>query len=251
MVKSNRISFRGIAPNVVTILALIAGMTAIRFAIEGRFEHAVLAVVLAGVLDGLDGSIARLLKSTSKFGAELDSLSDVISFGVAPAIILYVWWLNNMDGNGWVVSLAFVVCQALRLARFNSHLDEDEEPRKLAGYLTGLPAPVAAALALLPMMVFFQWGVEYRLDKLYLEIYVALICLGMVSKIPTFSFKQLVISKSQMVPLLLFIAVLATSITVYGWLAVIFIGFIYILSIPYTMWRYQRLLDKSKLGADS
>lgn len=239
--KGSRISFRGIAPNVVTILALIAGMTAIRFAIEGRFEHAVLAVIIAGVFDGLDGSIARLLKSTSKFGAELDSLSDVISFGVAPAIILYIWWLDNLDGNGWVLSLAYVVCQALRLARFNSNLDAEDEPRKKAGYLTGLPAPVAAILALLPMMVFFEWGVDLRLDKTYLAIYLALVCFGMVSRIPTFSFKQLIILKSQMVPLLLFIGILATSITVYGWLSVIGIGFAYIMTIPYIVWRYQSM----------
>ncbi|MCK5040831.1 MAG: CDP-diacylglycerol--serine O-phosphatidyltransferase [Sphingomonadales bacterium] len=241
---ANRISIRGIIPNVVTILALIAGMTAIRFAIEGRFEHAVLAVVLAGVLDGLDGSIARLLKSTSTFGAELDSLSDVISFGVAPAMILYIWWLNNLDGNGWLLSLAFVVSQALRLARFNSQLEVDEEPRKKAGYLTGFPAPVAAALALLPMMVYFEWGVDFRIDKALLAIYIALICFGMVSKIPTFSFKQLVISKNQMVPLLLFVALFATSITVYGWLSIIAIGFLYIMSIPYIMWRYRRMMGK-------
>lgn len=243
MVKGNRISFRGIAPNIVTILALIAGMTAIRFAIEGRWEHAVLAVVLAGVLDGMDGSIARLLKSTSKFGAELDSLSDVISFGVAPAMILYTWWLQNLGGNGWLLSLAFVVCQALRLARFNSRLEEDTEPRKIAGFLTGLPAPVAAVLALLPLMVYFEWGFDYRNVALYLAFYIAMICLGMVSRIPTFSFKQLIISKEQMVPLLLFVAMLATSITVYGWMTIIYIGMAYILSIPYTMWRYRRIMS--------
>ena len=243
--KGNRISFRGIAPNVVTILALIAGMTAIRFAIEGRFEHAVLAIIIAGVLDGLDGSIARLLKTTSKFGAELDSLSDVISFGVAPAVILYIWWLNNLDGNGWVLSLAFVVCQALRLARFNSNLEVDSEPRKKSGYLTGLPAPVAAALALLPMMVYFEWGIDLRLNKTYLAVYMILICLGMVSRIPTFSFKQLIISKNQMVPLLLFVAVLATSITVYGWLGVVVIAFAYILSVPCTLWAYHRISKKT------
>lgn len=241
MVKSNRISIRGVIPNVVTIFALIAGMTAIRFAIEGRWEAAVLAVLVAGVLDGLDGSIARLLKSTSKFGAELDSLSDVISFGVAPAMILYTWWLNNLGGNGWVLSLVFVVCQALRLARFNSHLESDNEPHKIAGFLTGFPAPVAATLALLPLMIFFEWGIDYRVNDAVLAIYVSLICLGMVSRIPTFSFKRLVITREQMVPLLIGIALLTASITVYGWVSIILIGLAYLGFIPVTIWRYKQI----------
>lgn len=241
MVKNNRITIRGVIPNVVTILAMIAGMTAIRFAIEGRWEHAVLAVLLAGVLDGLDGSIARLLKSTSKFGAELDSLSDVISFGVAPAMILYTWWLDDLGGNGWVLALLFVVCQALRLARFNSHLESENEPHKVAGFLTGFPAPVAAALALLPLMIYFEWGIDYRIKSTFMAVYVAFICLGMVSHIPTFSFKRLIITKEQMVPLLLAIALMVASITEYGWVTVIFIGAVYIALLPVTIMRYRRI----------
>ncbi|HXV73311.1 MAG TPA: phosphatidylcholine/phosphatidylserine synthase, partial [Sphingomonadales bacterium] len=152
------LGFRFILPSSVTVLALAAGATAIRFALDGRFEAAMAAIVVAGVLDGIDGSIARFLKTPTKFGAELDSLSDVVSFGVAPAVLLYLWALKDLKGGGWILALAFIVCCALRLARFNSRLEDDDEPRRKAGFLTGIPSPVAAGLAILPVMAAAEFG---------------------------------------------------------------------------------------------
>jgi CDP-diacylglycerol---serine O-phosphatidyltransferase len=240
-----RLSLRAMAPNIVTILALSAGLTGMKFALAGRFEMAVFAVVLAGVFDALDGSIARLLKSTSRFGAELDSLSDVVSFGVAPAIILYLWALDQLGGLGWVIALSFVVCQALRLARFNSNLDDDDEPRKQAGYLTGLPAPMGATLAFFPLILFFETESEIFRNPELVGLFTAIICFGMVSRIATFSFKRLVVEKHQMVPFLLFVGLLAASITVYGWATLAVIGIWYLASIPVTIWRFEKF-KKSK-----
>jgi len=136
------LTLRAMVPNAITAAALCAGLTGIRFAITGDFEKAVLAVVLAGVLDGIDGRIARLLKAQSRFGAELDSLADNVSFGVAPALILFLWSLDDLPRLGWFAALAFAVACALRLARFNARIDMADEPRKTAGFYTGVPAPV-------------------------------------------------------------------------------------------------------------
>lgn len=237
--KFRRISLRGIAPNVVTILALCAGLTAIRFALSGKWETAVFAIVLAGLFDGVDGSIARLLKSTSRFGAELDSLSDVVAFGVAPAVLLYLWALNDLGGIGWVIALAFPVCCALRLARFNSALEDDDEPRKQAGFLTGLPAPVAAGLALLPMMLEFELGNGIFRTPTLVGVTTIAVCFGMVSRTATFSFKQFVISREQMVPILLVVGLFAAAVTVYDWWMVTLMAVLYLLSIPFSVRRYR------------
>ena len=139
------ISIRAVAPNAVTALALCMGLTGIRFAIGGEWDRALAAIIVAGVLDGLDGRIARLLKGESRFGAELDSLSDVIAFGVSPAIILYLWSLQMLPRWGWLFALSHAVCCALRLARFNANIDSAEQPHKSAGFLTGVPAPAGAS----------------------------------------------------------------------------------------------------------
>jgi len=236
---------KNILPNMITVLALSAGATAIRFAIEGRWNAAVIAIVIAGVLDGMDGSVARLLKSTSKFGAELDSLSDVISFGVAPAVLLYMWSLSGIKGLGWVIALAITICCALRLARFNSNLDDDDEPRKKAGFLTGLPSPVAAGLALLPVMATLEYGQGFYSKPEFVGFYSALICFGMISKFSTYAFRTLIIKKEYLVPLLLVFGLFAASITTYGWTMLILVGFFYILSIPVSVYRFYILTKKA------
>jgi CDP-diacylglycerol--serine O-phosphatidyltransferase len=150
------IPVRSLAPNAITVLALCAGMFGVRFAYLGQWEAAVTSILVAGVFDGLDGSVARLLKGTSKFGAELDSLSDVISFGVSPALIMYMWVLSDVKGLGWLMSLMFAICMALRLARFNTVMKDDELGAEVkAGYYTGIPAPASAALAVWPMILSF------------------------------------------------------------------------------------------------
>ena len=139
------IPLRALLPNAITMLALCAGATGVRFAISGEFEKAVTAITVAALLDGIDGRVARLLRGTSRFGAELDSLSDVTAFGIAPALVLYLWALQMLGPVGWVAALSIAVCCALRLARFNIALDQDDLPKKQLGFTTGVPAPVGAA----------------------------------------------------------------------------------------------------------
>src|SRR5260221_7764458 len=150
------LSLNRMIPNMLTLLALCAGMTAIRFAINGKFEAAVIAIIVAGVFDGLDGRIARLLKSTSPFGAQLDSLSDFVCFGVAPAVMLYIWTMTQLASFGWALSLLYAICCGLRLARFNTQLDV-ELPPYAAYYFTGVPAPGGAGLELVPMFLAFDY----------------------------------------------------------------------------------------------
>ena len=239
------LSFKAMAPNMITVLALSAGAFAIRFALEGRFEEAIFAVFIAAILDVLDGGIARLLKATSRFGAELDSLSDVISFGVAPAFILYNWSLKSLGGLGWVLALAFMVSCALRLARFNSKLEDDEEPRRKAGLLTGLPAPVGAVLGLLPLMLSVEVGLDFFKNPEIVGFYTALICFGMVSKIPTYSYRSMRFRKDMMVPILLLVALMAAAAPTYGWWTLIAPATFYILSIPVGVYRFYKLTKPS------
>src|SRR3954465_4528964 len=144
-------------PNILTLLALCAGMTAIRFAVNGKFEYAVFAIIVAGIFDGLDGRLARLLKATSSFGAELDSLSDFISFGAAPAIVLYLWTMSGLQSIGWAMVLFYAVCCALRLARFNNQLAAQPPPWR-SNFFSGVAAPAGAGLIMVPMFASFEWG---------------------------------------------------------------------------------------------
>ena len=208
-------------------------MFGIRFGLRGEWESAVTAILVAGVFDGLDGSVARLLKGTSRFGAELDSLSDVISFGVAPAVIMYMWVLSDVRGLGWLMSLIFVICMALRLARFNTVMKDDELGAEVkAGYYTGVPAPASAALAIFPMILSFEYGFEFLKDPRICSAYMAVICLMTVSRIPTFSLKTLKIHKEHVIFVLLGIAVLASLIITDLWMTMSIVGMIYIISIP-------------------
>jgi|TARA_R110002096_G_scaffold435927_1_gene664327 CDP-diacylglycerol---serine O-phosphatidyltransferase len=227
------IPVRSLAPNAITVLALCAGMFGVRFGLRGEWESAVTAILVAGVFDGLDGSVARLLKGTSRFGAELDSLSDVISFGVAPALIMYMWVLSDVRGIGWLMSLIFVICMALRLARFNTVMKDDELGAEVkAGYYTGIPAPASAALALLPMILSFEYGFEFLKDPKICSAYMAVICIMTVSRIPTFSLKSLKIHKEHVIFVLLGIAVLASLLITDLWMTMSFVGMLYIISIP-------------------
>src|SRR5207302_1243519 len=156
------IPVRTLVPNVITLLALCAGLTAIRFAVESRLEWAVAAIVFAAVLDGIDGRIARLIKGQSRFGAELDSLADFVNFGVAPAVILYFWGLHEMGNVGWIAAMVFAICASLRLARFNVAIDDPNRPAWAANFFTGMPAPAGAITVLLPIYLHFL-GVPFRI----------------------------------------------------------------------------------------
>jgi CDP-diacylglycerol--serine O-phosphatidyltransferase len=233
------LSVNRMVPNVLTLLALCAGMTAIRFAIGGNFQAAAYAIMVAGVLDGLDGRIARLLKSTSRFGAELDSLSDFVSFGVAPAAVLYLWTMSQLRGLGWAIVLFFAVCCALRLARFNTQLG-DEPPIYAAGYFTGVPAPAGAGLAIMPMFLAFEWG-DWIFRSPYLgAVWTTGVALLMVSTLPTVSLKRFRIQPRFVLPTLLGIGALAGLLTTVPWLTLSLLGFVYLGSIPLTMRAYRR-----------
>jgi CDP-diacylglycerol---serine O-phosphatidyltransferase len=190
------ISLRALAPNAVTAMALCTGLSGVWFAMQARWDAALIAVVVAGILDALDGRIARLLKGESRFGAELDSLSDVIAFGATPALIMYSWALQHMPRFGWTICLFFVLCQALRLARFNARIDTDDQPHKSAGFNTGVPAPVGAGLAMLPMMIWLETGERWAQDYRLIGPWILIVALMMISNVATFSWSSIKIRRS-------------------------------------------------------
>jgi CDP-diacylglycerol--serine O-phosphatidyltransferase len=227
-------SVNRLVPNVLTLLALCAGMTAIRFALNDNFQGAVYAIIVAGVLDGLDGRIARLLKATSRFGAELDSLSDFVSFGVAPAAVLYIWTMSALRSIGWAIVVFYAVCCALRLARFNTQLGTEPTPQS-AGFFTGMPAPGGACMVMLPLVASFEWG-DWIARSPYLNaLWITGIALLMVSTIPTLSLKRFRIPHHFVVPTLLGIGLIAAFLTTAPWPTLFLIGVLYFGSIPLTV----------------
>ena len=228
------LSVNRMVPNVLTLLALCAGMTAIRFAINGQFQEATIAIIAAGVFDGLDGRLARLLKATSSFGAELDSLSDFISFGVAPAAVLYLWTMAQLNSIGWAIVLFYAVCCALRLARFNTQLTAEPPPWR-ANFFSGAPAPAGAGLLMLPMFVSFEWG-EWIPRSPYLNaVWISAVALLMVSNVPTVSLKRIRVSPHLVVPTLLGIGVATAFFTTAPWPTLTCVGAVYLASIPLTI----------------
>jgi CDP-diacylglycerol---serine O-phosphatidyltransferase len=234
------LSVNRMVPNVLTLLALCAGMTAIRFAMGGNFEGAVFAIIAAGVFDGLDGRMARLLKATSRFGAELDSLSDFISFGVAPAAVLYLWTMWDLQGLGWAIVLFFAVCCALRLARFNAG-EGAELPSYAAPFFSGAPAPAGAGLVMIPMFLSFEWG-DWLFRSPYLNaVSITGIALLMISKVPTVSLKRIRIPHHLVIPTLLAFGVATAFLTTAPWPTLMVVGVVYLGSIPWTVRSYYRL----------
>lgn len=233
-------SLNRMIPNILTLLALCAGMTAIRLALTQRFEAAVTAIIIAGVLDGLDGRIARLLKGISSFGAQLDSLSDFVSFGVAPALLLYVWTMSQLHGIGWALVLLFGVCCALRLARFNTQIGA-ELPPFAYNFFTGVPAPAGAGLVMLPMMLWFETGIDLFRSPYLSAVVLAGVGALMTSRIPTFSFKRFRVPRELVLPVLLVIGALAAFLTTEPWGTLLAIGLLYLVSIPISIRAYRRL----------
>src|SRR5437764_38384 len=185
-----RIPIRVLLPNLVTLLALALGLTAIRFAIEGRFENAILAIIAAAILDGLDGRIARVLKGTSRFGAELDSLADFVNFGVAPGLILYFWTLHELGNVGWIAAMVFAICCGLRLARFNVMIDDPNRPAWAGNFFVGMPAPGGAITVLLPLYVNFLGVPHMAFITPVVLVYTLAIAMLMISRLPVFSGKR-------------------------------------------------------------
>jgi CDP-diacylglycerol--serine O-phosphatidyltransferase len=235
------LSINRLIPNILTLLALCAGLTSIRFAVHAKWEMAVAAILLAGVLDGLDGRIARLLQGTSKFGAELDSLSDFVSFGVAPAMVLYFWTMQGAGGLGWAMVLLFAVCCAMRLARFNTMLGEPDLPAYAYNFFTGVPAPAAAGLVLLPMVMTFQFGPGLFDRPIVVAMFLMGVAFMMVSKIPTFSFKKVRIPHRWVLPILLVVGLATAFLVTEPWLTLSLLGLVYLSTIPLAVKSFRRL----------
>lgn len=232
------IPLRTVAPNAVTVLALCSGLTAVRFAVAGEWERALTAIVVAGVLDGLDGRIARLLRGQSRFGAELDSLSDVIAFGVAPALVLFLWSLVNVPRYGWIFALSFTVCAALRLARFNAAIDASDQPHKSAGFMTGVPAPVGAGLALLPAYLWLITDNAVFRSPWLVAPWLGFVAFLMISSVATFSWSSLRLRRHIRLEALAGVAILFGALLSAPWATLTLISAVYLLLIPFGMRGY-------------
>lgn len=229
------------APNAITALALCAGLSGVRFAIGGRWELAATMVVLAGALDGIDGRIARLLRGESRFGAELDSLADAISFGVAPALILYLWSLSAIQPIGWLCALVFAVFCALRLARFNARIDEQEQPHKSAGFNTGIPAPAGAGLALTPLFLWLVTGEELLRSPYLVAAWTALIAMLMVSSLATFSWNSFRLRRNVRFEALALVVVIFAALVTAPWVTLSAVALTYLVTLPFSVAAYAKI----------
>jgi CDP-diacylglycerol---serine O-phosphatidyltransferase len=236
------VPLRVILPNLVTLLALCVGLTAIRFAIEGQFETAVVAVIVAAILDGLDGRIARALRGTSRFGVELDSLADFVAFGVAPALILYFWGLHEMKSFGWLAVLVFAIAAALRLARFNVMIDDPNRPSWQAHFFTGMPAPAGAIVGLLPLYLNLSIIAVPNVHVLVpFEIaYVLIVAFLMASRIPHFSGKRIGrVPREYVIAVLFVIAACILLIATFTMEMLIVLTLVYLAAIPFSIRRFN------------
>ena len=243
------ITLRQVAPNAVTAMALCFGLTSIRYGISGEWERAVAAIIFAGVLDGIDGRIARMLRGESRFGAELDSLSDVIAFGVSPAIILYLWSLEAMPRFGWIVVLAHALACALRLARFNANIDTLDQPRKAAGFLTGVPAPAGAGLALLPLYAWFVTGYDLFRDWRLVAPWLVITAFLMVSAVPTLGWSRIRMPPSWRIFAIFAAGLFAAMLMVAPWHSLLALSLAYVLLIPVGIASYARLMRRERARA--
>ncbi|MDH3242646.1 MAG: CDP-diacylglycerol--serine O-phosphatidyltransferase [Alphaproteobacteria bacterium] len=243
--------FNRLIPNILTVLALCAGLTAILYAYQGKWKFAVIAILIAAVLDALDGRVARLLGGSTKFGAELDSLSDFVSFGVAPALLVFLWSLQSAQEIGWITALVFAVCAALRLARFNTRLGMSDMPAWASNYFTGVPAPAGGGLALLPMILSFAFqSTALAHPAINIPVMVVVACL-MISRIPTYALKQIRVPHRMVMPFLVLVGLTAALLVMATWLTVSVFLFAYLLSIPFSVRAYRRLQrDASNAGSN-
>ena len=244
-------SINRLIPNILTLAALCSGLTAIRFALQGEMRLAVIAIIVAAIFDALDGRVARRLGVTSRFGAELDSLSDFLCFGVTPALVLYLASLKDGGALGWVVTLMFPICSALRLARFNTALVSDTPPPVWTGsFFTGVPAPAGALRALIPLMVSFE--IEAAWPRHALLVGAVLVVVGglMVSRIPTYSFKKGRVPRNLVLPALLGAALVMGVIASAPWIGMSLIGLAYVSLIPFSWMAYRRQAAQDRRAAE-
>ena len=242
---SNKTS-RVILPNILTLFGVCIGLTSIKFAFDGRFELSVIAIIVAGIIDGLDGRIARLIKATSKVGKELDSLTDVISFGVAPAFIMYFWSMSEIGRLGWLISLIYVVCVALRLARFN--ISSGGESSWRDNFFEGIPSPAGGILVLMPLIYSFSEVQIFNLNyKLVVPILFIIISILLISKIPTYSLKKIVVPRSTTIFLLFVVILYFGLLLIYTFNTIIISGVLYLLVIPISTIHYFVIIKNKKV----
>ena len=247
------VPLRLLLPNLVTLLSMCSGLTGMRLAIEGRLDVAVIAILVAAILDGLDGRIARMMKGTSRFGAELDSLSDFVSFGVAPAVILYVFVLKELHGLGWIISLLFASASALRLARFNVMIDDPDRPQWQKDFFVGMPAPAGALTALLPVYLTL---IDLPLPSgtaMLQALYLLFIAFMMISRIPTYAGKTVGtrVPRALVVPLFILVVGAVAMLAAMPFEMLTAITVIYLFCIPFMVQRYRRLARLDQVQADS
>lgn len=245
------IPVRTLVPNLITLLALCAGLTAIRLAMEEKLELALAAIVFAALLDGIDGRIARMLKGTSRFGAELDSLADFVNFGVAPALILYFWGLHELKSAGWIAALVFAICAGLRLARFNVMIDDPNKPIWAGNFFTGIPAPAGAITVLLPICVTFL-GVPMGLVTVWFTfLYTLSIALLMVSRLPVFSGKRVGkrVPPEMVLPVFVMVVLFFALLVSYPWQVLTLGTLVYLACLPLGWLSYREHQRKDAVAA--
>jgi CDP-diacylglycerol--serine O-phosphatidyltransferase len=245
-----QIPVRTLVPNVITLLALCAGLTGIRLALEGRYELALGAIVFAAMLDAVDGRVARMIKGTSRFGAELDSLADFFNFGVAPGLILYIWGLNSLGNLGWIAAMVFAICTALRLARFNVQIEDPNRPAWAGNFFTGIPAPAGAILVLLPMYLYF---LQVLIPVTVTLVYTLVIAGLMVSRLPVLSGKKAGtrVRPEMVAPLIVVVVLVVALLVSYPWHLLSVGAVVYLALLPLGWFSYQKYLkaDAAALGA--
>ena len=242
---------RMILPNAITLIGVCIGLTSIKFAIDGKFAIAIIAILFAGLMDALDGRIARLIKGTSKMGKELDSLGDVVSFGVAPALIMYFWNLQYLDKFGWFVCLIYVVCVALRLARFN--VNSEEEPSWKDNFFEGMPSPAGGVVVLMPLVISFSGYGELFFQVNYdllVPIFFIVVSVLLISTIPTYSFKRIVIPRTMTKFLLFGMVLFFGALLVYTFKILAISSFVYICLIPISYFHYKKIKKEKNITSD-
>ena len=237
---SDKKNARVILPNMLTLIGVCIGLTSIRFALDEKFEFAIIAIIFAALIDGLDGRIARLIKGTSKVGKELDSLTDMISFGVAPAFIMYFWKLNTLGRFGWLVCLIFVICVALRLARFN--VNSNQEPSWRDNFFEGVPSPAGGILVLTPLIISLTDFDYIKLNyDIIVPIFFIITSLLLISKFPSYSFKKIVIQRKTTIFLLFGIILFFGLLLIYPFNVIAISSIVYVLILPISFFHYQKL----------
>ena len=236
---------RVILPNMLTLIGVCIGLTSIRFALDGKFEFAIIAIIFAALIDGLDGRIARLIKGTSKVGKELDSLTDMISFGVAPAFVMYFWKLNTLGRFGWLICLIYVICVALRLARFN--VNSNQEPSWRDNFFEGVPSPAGGILVLTPLIISltnFNY-IQLNYDIIVPAFFITTSLL-LISKFPSYSFKKIVIQRKTTIFLLFGIVLFFGLLLIYPFNMISVSAVVYLLMLPISFFHYQKLKKQNQ-----